>query len=343
MTNIISEEYEFDDVLILPNQSNVDSRTKVVLNQEIVLLDGGLLEMGIPIIASPMEGITSTELLVELRKLGGIGILHRGFIYDNEWESAIKYQNDQGYEFGIAVGMTTSPDWIYDMINKYNKIKIVCVDVANGHNKSLLDYIYKLTNILSQKPVAVMSGNVVTYDGAFELYAHGCHMVRVGIGGGSLCTTRNETGIGRPQFSAIIESKSEFYDDVGTLYYTIADGGIRNSGDMCKALAGGADFVMLGGILGKTFESGNKGVIYGMASKRYQDKVNGNHLSIEGIEKKVEKEFKLKDMLDAWMGHLASSMSYVGAWNLYDFRRKAKFVKTGTGSIDHSKKDGYSY
>lgn len=326
----IKNGYEFDDVLIIPKHSTIVSRNDVNTSQEIFLNDGSVLEMKIPIIASPMKEITGKNLVIEMRKLGGIGILHRGFDYESDWLNVVEEINDSAYEFGISVGIGFSKQVLSNILNENENLKIICIDTANGYRQELINYLNELQAIFNDKPVIIMSGNVVTKDGAINLAEVNCNMIRIGIGGGSLCTTRNTTGIGYPQMSAL-------FDTFDYAPYSIADGGIRFAGDMCKALTT-ADYVMLGGQLATTFESDNEsGIVYGMASGKYQQKVKGSHSSIEGIEKQVERTNSLHDFIKEWMNNLASSMSYLGAHDLTQYRVNARYIKTGTGSIDHSK------
>ena len=247
----IERGYDFDDVLIVPQYSNINSRSEVDVSVDVL----GKFKLEFPVIASPMRGIVNADFCIKLAELGSIGILHR--FYDSQFEWQTEAEKISGAKlFGLSVGLH---DINYLDFLKY-KPNILLIDIANGHTQSLLDFCKQVKrNIDKISPdTLLMSGNVATKFGADNLYDAGVDLVRCGIGGGGLCSTRNVTGIGVPQLTAIgncSESKA----------FIVADGGIRNSGDAVKAFAFGGDIIMIGSLFGQTYESPSQDTIFGMA------------------------------------------------------------------------------
>jgi IMP dehydrogenase len=315
--------YDFDDLLLIPRLSTVNSRDDVDLSVEITKD----LILRIPIIASPMKGITSKELIVKLAKLGGIGIVHRFFDNLHSLEKEYNYIADRTNNWGAAIGINEIEK--LDLALFYGA-KIICVDVANGYTESLKHFVRQVADYILSKNnnAVVMAGNVVTEDGFYSLASNGATLVRVGIGNGGLCTTRNITGVGIPQLTAV-----ELCTATALSSICVSDGGIRNSGDAVKVLAMGAKLVMLGSLLGQTYESSHNGVIYGMASRKLQEEYYHGVKSVEGIEKIQEKKMSLEDFIKEFTYGIRSAMTYMNAQDLSELRLHAKFVETGTGSI----------
>lgn len=315
---------EFDDILLVPKLSKVISREDVDLS--IKLSD--YLTLQIPVIASPMKGIVGTELIIKIAELGGIGILHRFHKSFTEFDLDLTELYRTGKVFGVAVGL--GGEMYYKDALEYDS-SIICIDVANGYLKSVLEFVTEVSNYISKYnyKCMIMAGNVVTSDGARNLSNCGADLIRVGIGNGGLCTTRNVTGVGRPQVDALVECKGK---SAGWNWLTISDGGIKESGDAVKALAIGADLVMLGSLLGQTYESSNSGKIYGMASRRLQEEYYHTTKSIEGIEKVVNKKMSLEDFILEFTYGIKSACTYLDSRHLTDLKR-SKFCFTGKGSI----------
>jgi len=312
---------DFDDVLLLPRKSDVYSREQVDTS---VQLDSGSY-LKIPVIASPMKGIINRDFVSKLSDYGIIGILHR--FYDDQQErfADIKYLADNRKRFGVAVGLDEVNSHVTNYALDYGA-DIICIDIANGYLPSL----YKATEILSsivtneKYTSTIMTGNVVTYEGARNLYDAGADYIRVGIGSGALCTTRLVTGVGCPQITAISNCM-----DINNKWKVVADGGIRTSGDIVKALAFGAEVVMVGSILAKTEESAHNGIIYGMASEKLQDEYYHNTKSIEGIEKSVEKTTTLGRVLDEISWGIKSACTYLNASSLRELRNNVDYIEKG--------------
>lgn len=315
---------EFDDVLLLPNISQVNSRGDV----DISVKFSENFSLDIPIIASPMRGIVGWELIEALGKLGGIGILHRFFDAPVTRVRSVNYLESKEIPYGVAIGIDDFAFLEALLENTSENLKIICVDVANGYTEELLKAVKRVSDrILSMgKNTMLMSGNVVTNVGVTSLVDSGADMVRVGIGSGALCTTRNKTGVGKPQMSTLLDLQEPSA-------FIVSDGGIRNSGDIVKALGAGAHAVMIGSLLATTFESSNNGVIYGMASKQLQEQFYTDVKSIEGVSKRVNRTQPLEELIRDITWNIKSACTYVGAKNLFELRQKAVFTRTGYGSI----------
>lgn len=327
----ISKGYDFDDLLLVPKVSSVNSRSNVDLSQRIMLNNGDILTIELPIIASPMKGIVGTELIKSIYP-NGIGILHRFFDNSNDWVLAIKDINDSGVMFGISIGINTDIRFVENIVSNFDGIKIVCLDVANGYIDSVYFKVDELHRLLKDYPVIIMAGNVVENYGIYNLENAGAKMFRVGIGGGGLCTTRNKTGVGYPQLSSILD-----LGDMSGLGCVVSDGGVRTTGDIAKALAAGADYVMIGSMLSKTYESSNNGIIYGMASRQLQEDMYDSVSSIEGISRRSIKDISLEDWLNDVRWSLSSTCTYMNSQDLSELRVQAEFIEAGRGSIDNSK------
>ena len=316
----ISKGYDFDDLLLVPRPSKINSRKDVCLGIRL----SNDVKLSIPIIASPMKGIISPELVIQMDRLGGIGIMHR--FSDNHVEllQTLTHIDMLCNKWGIAIGL--------DDVNELDVLKlyptIICVDVANGNLESVIDWVKIVKEVIKgiQGRTLIMTGNVATYDSAKKLADAGVDMIRVGIGNGALCTTRNVTGVGVPQLTAIDSCK-----DVDAVI--VCDGGIRNSGDAVKALAMGADILMMGTPFARTYESANNGIIYGQASRKLQEEYYHSVKSVEGLEKEVVKDIALSDLISEYVWGMRSAFTYLNAGNIKELQKNAIWVETGTGSI----------
>jgi len=335
MKDRVVREYDFDDVLLQPRYSKLhtaDVDTSAKLSE--------FLKLEIPVIAAPMAGIVGVEIIKKLSDLGGIGILHRFHINDVEYSSDLTRLKDTN--FGTSVPLTFSELYLGAALDC--GAKIICVDVANGYSDDVFSTCVRVATTITRGgyKCLVMSGNVVDQRGCLDLQDSGVSLVRVGIGSGALCTTRNATGVGRPQISAIADCSSTkailgslygepLYSE-GPDYKTTADGGIRNSGDAAKALAAGADTVMMGSFFAKAFESENDGKISGMASKEHQMRVYGYVRSVEGITKHVEKIDTLENLMNEFVYGLKHAMTYTDSKDLVQLR-SSHFVEVSDAAI----------
>ncbi len=227
----------FDDVLLVPQFSDIQSRTEEVDLRS----DLGKISLSLPIISSPMDTVTEREMAVAIAGQGGVGIIHR---YNSIEEQVLQAQGTNVVA-GAAIGV--SGDYLERAAALLNAgVNILCVDIAHGHHVLMRHALTTLRNTFGYD-VHIMAGNVATLEAVNDLSDWGADSVRIGIGGGSICSTRIQTGHGMPTLQSIIECAATDRDVT-----LIADGGIRNSGDICKALAAGADFVMLGSMLSGT-------------------------------------------------------------------------------------------
>jgi IMP dehydrogenase len=327
----------FDDILMVPQYSEVISRSSVDFKMPI----GGDTWLDLPIIASPMDTVCEKDMAISIAQSGGIGIIHRFMSAKNQIrmvKEVFNYNN-----LGLPVGAALSSTFVEEHVDKLIKAgaSILLIDTANGHSKMAIDAVIRLRNIVGHS-VHIMAGNVSTAEGFMALDTAGADSIRVGIGGGSMCTTRIVSGHGIPTLSSIInirEAKDKFNLNAGI----IADGGIRSTGDMVKAFAAGADAVMLGSILAGTEESpgdvhfkGNKKFksFRGMASKEAnKDK---DIAVAEGISTKIPYKGFVKDIVKDIRGGLGSGCSYSGVDFLHDLYKDSMYITVSPLSVKES-------
>jgi IMP dehydrogenase len=316
----MNQGYELSDVLIVPKHSNIVSRDNVDLSVNL-----GKFKLDIPIIASPMEGIVGVKIIKELGKIGGLGILHR--FYNDRYKRLNDLQQimNSNVKFGVAVGL--GDEFYKDALACGTNI--ICLDVANGYLKSVLDFTENIAAYICKYNFncLLISGTVATYNGAIDLYDYGADIIRVGLGSGNLCVTRRNTGIGVPQFTALNNCKS-------VDCFIVADGGIKTSGDGVKALAAGGDLLMLGSLFGNCKESDHNGRIRGMASREFQEQFYGEvKKSVEGIQKKAKKKYYLKDFITEFCWNMRSAFTYLNSSTISELQSNTEFILAGNGSI----------
>lgn len=325
----------FDDVLIRPARSSVEPREA---NVETAIARGFFLT--IPIISAAMDKVTETKMAIALGKLGGLGIIHRS----NTLEEEVRMVKEVK-KAGVRVGAACSAfDLERAIALKKAGADVIAVDSAHGHNMNVVAGARKIKKAIGKTPLLV--GNIATKEAALELvkFADG---IKVGIGPGSICTTRIVSGVGVPQLSAIMEVVSvakKFGVPV------IADGGIRMSGDIAKALGAGASAVMLGNTLAGTDAAPGKMVtVGGKKFKEYRGmgslavlkkgKANDRYLGTskgivpEGVSALVPYAGTLEDVVSKLVGGIRVSMGYVGAKKLSDFEKKVQFMVVSGASV----------
>ena len=331
----IKEALTFDDVLLLPKYSNV-----LPSNTNINLKLSKKLSLKVPFLTSAMDTVTESKMASAIAKEGGLGIIHRNLNIKNQSQE-VKKVKKQNFLVGAAIG-TNKEDMDRARSLIHNGVDLIVIDTAHGHSEKVLKTLTKLKKILNKIPVCV--GNIATGEAAEKLYNSGADIIKVGIGPGSICTTRMVAGIGVPQISAIMDVKKTLKNKKIKI---ISDGGIKFSGDIAKALAAGADAIMMGSIFAGTEESPGKkfkinGKIYkkyrgmgsigamsaGSANRYFQKNFRDKSKFVpEGVEGRVEYKGKVSQIIYQLQGGLRSSMGYIGARNLAEINKKAKFVK----------------
>jgi len=331
----IKESLTFDDVTLVPQYSSVlpyETITKTELNKN--------LKLNIPLLSSAMDTVTESKMAIAIAKSGGLGIIHKNLNPKNQALEVTKVKKNNMI-VGAAVGTNEKDiDRVYKLLE--SKVDLIVVDTAHGHTKKVLIMINKIKKI--SKNSIVCAGNIATGRAARFLADSGADIVKVGIGPGSICTTRLVTGIGVPQISAVLDVKNALKN-----YKTkiISDGGIKFSGDIAKAIAAGADAVMIGSLFSGTTESpgkifkykgklyknfrgmGSAGAMSAGSADRYFQKKNKNisKYVAEGVEGIVQFKGSVNKIIYQLIGGLKSSMGYMGSKTIKDLQKKCEFVK----------------
>jgi len=316
----------FDDVLLQPQFSEIESRKIIDIGNDL-----GDHYYTLPIISAPMDTVTEDYMAAEMNFLGGLGIIHRYNSIGNQ----VRFVKSCAPKVGGAIGVTGN------YVERAGALleagaNIICVDVAHGHHILVKCAIKKLRSTFSK--AHLMVGNIATPQAFKDLESWGVDSIKVGIGGGSICSTRLQTGHGIPTFQSIMDCKMGSPDSKVKL---IADGGIKNSGDIVKALAAGADFVMLGSVLAGSeetpgevlhTESGPTKIYRGMASKEAQRNWKGDYSSNEGISTTIPYKGPIHKILKDLEKGITSGFSYSGAKNIKELQLKAKFIQQTNAS-----------
>ena len=325
----MKEALSYDDVLLVPQYSEIESRSAISLESQL----GKSLKFNTPVIASPMDTVSGRDMALALSRLGGVAIIHR-YNTIEEQVSIVSAVKREGERVGAAIG--TTGDYMARVAAlEAVGVDFVCVDVAHGDHIMVKQAI----NAIKEKygsSLHIMAGNVATKQAFLRLEAWGADSIRVGIGGGSICSTRIQTGHGVPNLTAVMECAS-----VAVRAAVIADGGIKNAGDAVKALAAGADFVMLGSMLAGTDESpgevvdGRK-VYRGMASREAQEGWRGKSSAPEGISTTVPYKGSVINIFNDLVGNIRSGLSYTGVANISDLQARAEFIRQTTAGQHES-------
>jgi len=331
----IKESLTFDDVLLLPQYSEVlPSETDITLSLT------SKIKLRVPFLSSAMDTVTESRMAIAIAEAGGIGIIHRNLNIKEQTKEIIKVKKKKLF-VGAAVG-TNKDDIDRAKSLIANGCDLIVIDTAHGHSKKVLKILSKLKKLENSIPFCV--GNIATAEAAKKLYNSGADIIKIGIGPGSICTTRMVAGIGVPQISAILEVKNALKKKKIKI---ISDGGIKFSGDIAKALAAGADAIMMGSIFAGTDESPGKkfkfkGKLYkqyrgmgsigamssGSANRYFQKNFKDKSKFVpEGVEGRVEYKGSVSKIIYQLKGGLRSSMGYIGAKNLNQISKNAKFTK----------------
>ena len=333
---IIEDDLKLDysDVLIRPKRSTLTSRFDVDLERTYTFYHSGKEWTGVPIMASNMDTTGTFEMHKVLSRSGMVTCIARHYNTDGKLWNESDNRNKLCVMSGISKPEIAE---IVGILTTFPDVAFVGLDVANGYTINFVEAIKRLREQLHD--VTIIAGNVVTGDMTAELLLAGADIVKVGIGGGSVCTTRIKTGVGYPQLSAVIECADAAHGIGG---HIIADGGCNSSGDMVKAFAAGADFVMLGGMLAGhdecdgelIFEDDNPEPVgmqfYGMASKTAMDRHGHPNREYRGEEGKtvvVPYRGPVKDTAEDILGGIRSACTYVGAKRLKDLTKCTTFVR----------------
>ena len=325
----------FKDVMIRPKRSTLKSRSQVDLNREFKFLHSNLTWKGIPIMAANMDTVGTFNMASALSKHNVFTAIHKHYSLE-EWNSFLN-TSEKGIEDYIAVSTGTGSQDIQRLQSIFTKhpfLKFICIDVANGYSENFSHFVSSVREKYPSK--TIIAGNVVTADMTQELILSGADVVKVGIGPGSVCTTRIQTGVGYPQLSAVIECADAAH---GLGAHIIADGGCTCPGDVAKAFGAGADFVMLGGMLAGHEEGGGKIIsenekqyieFYGSSSEEAIEKHYGglsDYRSSEGKKVKIPFRGKLDQSVKAILGGVRSSCTYVGAPSLKQLSKCTTFIR----------------
>jgi len=331
----IKDSLTFDDVSLIPQYSSVlpnETITSVELFKN--------LKLKIPLISSAMDTVTESKMAIAIGKLGGIGVIHRNLPIEKQVQEVKKVKR-QKLLVGAAIGVNNND---LDRAKKLSKanVDLLVIDTAHGHTNKILKIIKKIKKNINNVPIC--AGNIATGKAAKFLADSGADIVKVGIGPGSICTTRLVAGVGVPQLSAVMEVKNALRNRKTKI---ISDGGIKFSGDLAKAFGAGADAVMIGSLFSGTIESPGKilkrkGKLYksfrgmgsagamavGSADRYYQKKFKDLSKFVpEGVEGIVKFKGPVDKIIYNLVGGLRSSMGYLGAKTVLDLQKKGEFVK----------------
>ena len=323
----------FDDVLIRPKRSTLVSRSEVDLTRPFTFKHTNKTWSGVPIFSANMDTTGTFNTAKALEKFGIITAIHK-FYSIEDWKSNLEHL-DPKY---LTVTVGTSDEEFQkakEIFAINDDIDFLCLDVANGYREDFLQAIYKFRNEFPEK--IIIAGNIATREMTEAIILAGADIVKVGIGPGSVCTTRKVAGVGYPQLSAISECADAAHGLGG---HVISDGGCKFPGDVSKAFGAGADFVMLGGMFAGHEESGGELVtesngkkykdFYGMSSELAQQRYYGDvakHRASEGKKVRLEYKGNIENTVQSILGGMRSACSYVGAKTLKDLPKCTTFIR----------------
>lgn len=345
MRNVRFMGLTYDDVQLIPQFSEIASRLDVSITTKLHSRSGHNIVLNVPIMSAAMDTITDAEMAIAMARNGGIGIIHRFQTVDSQLEQLRKV--DGGV--GASIGLDTSLD---DCLRLAECAGVLNVDIAHADNSRVVDFVSKLREKTER---ILMVGNIATGTAAIRLMRAGADVLKVGIGGGSICSTRMVTGFGVPNITAIMDVSEEveremerfgpsMFKNSGRVTI-VADGGIRYSCDIAKAIAAGADAVMLGSMISGTDETPGKLIMCpdgymgkkyrGMASKDAQDAWKGlkKGTAAEGISTYVRSKGSVVPIIKELAGGLRSALTYAGACNLTEFYENTEFVQVTQAGI----------
>ncbi len=324
----------FDDVLIRPKRSTLVSRSDVTLIRDFTFRHSDATWSGVPVVAANMDTTGLFSIAAELQKHQMITCMQKFYStrdYAEAWNDGINPEY-----VAVTCGSTEdSFDLLKRKMGTNESVKMICIDVANGYREVFLEFVKRVRNEFSES--IIIAGNIATREMTEALILAGADIVKVGIGPGSVCTTRKVAGVGYPQLSAIAECADAAHGLGG---HVMADGGCSSPGDVAKAFAAGADFVMLGGMFAGHDESGGELVtnvdgkqyksFYGMSSAKAMESHYGEvakHRAPEGKEVRVPYRGSVENSVQAILGGVRSACSYVGARRIKDLPKCTTFIR----------------
>lgn len=332
---------DFKDVLIRPKRSTIKSRSDVDLQREYTFCHSKMKYQGVPIMASNMDTTGTFNMAKEMTKYSLFTALAKQTSVE-EWQAFAAENPDCLQNVAVSSGITEHDSiHLNNILTAVPDINYICLDVANGYTEHFVQFVRNTRAAYPTK--TIIAGNVVTGEMVEELILSGADIVKVGIGPGSVCTTRIKTGVGYPQLSAVIECSDAAHGLGG---HIVSDGGCTCSGDVAKAFGAGADFVMLGGMLaghdetlGELVEKDNKKfkLFYGMSSDTAMEKYNGgmaNYRASEGKTVYVPYRGPIQNTIQDILGGLRSSCTYVGAAKLKELSKRTTFVRVSQQAND---------
>lgn len=325
----------FKDVMIRPKRSTLKSRSQVSLERTYTFRNSKRTWTGVPIIAANMDTVGTFEAATVLAEFKMLTAVHKHYSVEQWQEFLANAEPALLNHIMVSTGTSESDyDKLQEILALNSELAFICIDVANGYSEHFVEF---LRRVRQETPgITIVAGNVVTGEMAEELLLSGADVVKVGIGPGSVCTTRVKTGVGYPQVSATIECADAAH---GLKGHVISDGGCACPGDVSKAFGAGADFVMLGGMLAGHDESGGELVeengqqfkmFYGMSSDTAMDRYHGgvaNYRASEGKTVKVRYRGPLAHTLQDIQGGVRSTCTYVGAAALKELSKRTTFIR----------------
>lgn len=338
---------DYSDVLFRPKRSTMGSRSEVELNRTYTFRNSQKPYSGIPIMAANMDGVGTFAMAERFSQLGLFTTLVKSYTPSeiHQWLNTNQLKNNLVNSFAVSTGITELDQQRIDETLKLSRsIKYVCIDVANGYSEKFIEFVARFRE--RYPDITIIAGNVVTPDVTEELILSGADIIKVGIGPGSVCTTRIKTGVGYPQLSAVIECADAAHGLGG---HIIADGGCTCPGDVAKAFGAGSDFVMLGGMFAGTDEGGGEVLdgkiqFYGMSSRAAQSK-NGSikdYRASEGRVVEVQYKGAVEPIVSDILGGIRSTCTYVGARSLKELSKRTTFVQVNNGKQYNSNFEKYT-
>jgi IMP dehydrogenase len=333
---MIKKGLSYDDTLLVPQYSDIRSRSEIDLSVNM----GNGLHLTLPILSAPMDTVTESAMAIAMCNHGGTGIIHRYNTMEEQEKLIFDAAGTGVLSLGAALGV--SGDYL-ERAHMARSVgaNFVCVDVAHGHHIMVKEALRHLRMLLGDS-FHIMAGNVATLKGLDDLSDWGANSVKVGIGGGAICSTRIQTGHGVPGLQTVMDCAKTDRD-----VKIIADGGIKNSGDIVKALALGADAVMCGSLFAGTSESpgeikvdseGNSWKVYrGMASKEAQIEWRGKYSSFEGVSSQIPYRGTVSEVINDIERGIRSGLSYAGARNLTQLHSKAQVMAQTASGLAESR------